>query len=591
MTFLIGEINMPRVRKVKKSNSKNHMVWRIAVYIRLSKDDGNDESLSVTNQKKIIREYLENFFEEEYILVDIYIDDGISGTTDDARTEFIRMIDDVKAGLVNCIICKTLARTFRNYADQGYYLEELFPLYNTRFICLGSPSFDTYKNPESITDGMDVPITGLMNDRYSARTSNDVRRTFNMKRRNGEFIGAFAPYGYKKDPTNKNCLIIDEVPAQVVRDIYRWYVEDGMSKIGIVRHLNELGVPTPMDYKHSQSLNLKTPNQAKNDGMWGISTIARILSNRMYIGDMVQGKQRVISYKVHKAIATPESEWFIVENTHEPIIDKVTFEMAQSLSQRDTRTAPTKRNVYLFSGFLRCADCDKSMTKKTNKKNMANGETKEYTYYVCSTYALKNKDKCSRHSISLEDLTEAVLNAIQVQISLVCNMAEVITEINKQEAVCNQSLRLTKQLQTKEHELEKITNVIDNLYMDWKCGEITRAEYVRMKAKFEAKADSMKNAIVNLKAEIELSSKGVGNNDPYLQMFLKHKNITELNRGILAELIDTIYIHENNEITIKFNFADQHKRLLDFISNNQNTSKKEGRVYTLPSLSKSTLAV
>lgn len=126
MTFLIGEINMPRVRKVKKSNSKNHMVWRIAVYIRLSKDDGNDESLSVTNQKKIIREYLENFFEEEYILVDIYIDDGISGTTDDARTEFIRMIDDVKAGLVNCIICKTLARTFRNYADQGYYLEELF---------------------------------------------------------------------------------------------------------------------------------------------------------------------------------------------------------------------------------------------------------------------------------------------------------------------------------------------------------------------------------------------------------------------------------------------------------------------------------
>ena len=210
---------------------------------------------------------------------------------------------------------------------------------------------------------------------------------------------------------------------------------------------------------------------------------------------------------------------------------------------------------------------------------------------MCSTYALKNKDKCSRLSISLEDLTEAVLNAIQVQISLVCNMAEVITEINKQEAVCNQSLRLTKQLQTKEHELEKITNVIDNLYMDWKCGEITRAEYVRMKAKFEAKADSMKNAIVNLKAEIELSSKGVGNNDPYLQMFLKHKNITELNRGILAELIDTIYIHENNEITIKFNFADQHKRLLDFISNNQNTSKKEGRVYTLPSLSKSTLAV
>lgn len=583
---------MPRVRKVEKTRSKdNRTVWRIAVYIRLSKDDGNDESLSVTNQKKIIREYLEKFFEEEYILVDFYIDDGISGTTDDSRTDFLRMIEDVKAGLVNCIICKTLARTFRNYADQGYYLEEFFPLYKTRFICLGSPAFDTYKNPESITDGMDVPITGLMNDRYAARTSNDVRRTFNMKRRNGEFIGAFAPYGYKKDPENKNALIIDEEPAQVVRNIFHWYVDDGMSKIGIVRHLNELGIPTPTAYKHSKGLNLKTPQRAKNDGMWAITTVCTILSNRMYIGDMVQGKQRIISYKVHKAVATSEDEWFIVENTHEPIIDRELFEKAQSLSKRDTRTAPKAKKVYLFSGFLRCADCNKSMTKKTNRRKKADGSIKEYTYYVCSTYALKSKDKCSRHRISVEDLTEAVLKAIQVQIALVGNMAEVIAEINKQPAVCNQSLQLTRQLSEKEHQLERTIDVTDSLYMDWKCGDITRAEYVRMKAKFETKAKELEDAIVHLKAEIQLASKGIGNDDPYLKMFLKHKNIQELNRGILVELIDTIYIHENNEITIKFNFADQHKKMLEFIANNKNTSKKEGRIYTIPSQSKSIKAV
>lgn len=583
---------MPRIRKVEKTRSKdNRIVWRIAVYIRLSKDDGNDESLSVTNQKKIIREYLEKFFEEEYILVDFYIDDGISGTTDDSRTDFLRMIEDVKAGLVNCIICKTLARTFRNYADQGYYLEEFFPLYKTRFICLGSPAFDTYKNPESITDGMDVPITGLMNDRYAARTSNDVRRTFNMKRRNGEFIGAFAPYGYEKDPENKNALIIDEEPAQVVRNIYHWYVDDGMSKIGIVRHLNELGIPTPTVYKHSKGLNLKTPQRAKNDGMWSITTVCTILSNRMYIGDMVQGKQRVISYKVHKAVQTPEDEWFIVENTHEPIIDRELFRKAQSLSKRDTRTAPKAKKVYLFSGFLRCADCNKSMTKKTNHKKMADGTIKDYTYYVCSTYALKNRDKCTRHGIALEDLTEAVLKAIQVQIALVGNMAEVIAEINRQPAVCNQSLQLTKQLAEKEHQLERTIDVTDSLYMDWKCGDITRAEYVRMKAKFETKAKELEDTILHLKSEIQLASKGVGSDDPYLKMFLKHKNIQELNRGILVELVDTIYIHENNEITIKFNFADQHKRMLEFIANNKNTSKKEGRIYTLPSQAKSIKAV
>lgn len=583
---------MPRIRKATEAISrKDHIVWRIAVYIRLSKDDGNDESLSVTNQKKIIREYLEKFFDEEYILVDVYVDDGISGTTDDSRTDFLRMIEDVKAGLVNCIVCKTLARTFRNYADQGYYLEEFFPLYKTRFICLGSPAFDTYKNPESITDGMDVPITGLMNDRYAARTSNDVRRTFNMKRRNGEFIGAFAPYGYLKDPENKNCLIIDEPAAQVVRDIFHWYVEEGMSKSGIVRHLNELGIPTPTDYKHSQGLNIKTPQCAKNDGMWGLTTICTILTNRMYIGDMVQGKQRIISYKVHKAVHTPEDEWFIVENTHKPIIDRELFEKAQFLQKRDTRTAPNQRRVYLFSGFLRCADCGASMTKKTIRKKLVDGTVKEYTYYVCSTYAIKNRGKCSRHKIKLEVLTEAVLKAIQVQIALVSNMAELISQINEQSTVCNQSLRLTKQLHEKEHELERTINVTDNLYMDWKCGDITRAEYVRMKAKFEAKATEIQSAISNLKAEIELSSKGVGSDDPYLKMFLKHKNITELNRGILVELIDTIYIHEDKEITIKFKFADQHKRMLEFIENNTNTSKKEGRIYQLPSHNNSTMAV
>lgn len=583
---------MPRIRKVETNRSKDdRIVWRIAVYIRLSRDDGNDESLSVTNQKKIIREYLEKFFEEEYLLVDYYIDDGISGTTDDSRINFLRMVEDVKAGLVNCIVCKTLARTFRNYADQGYYLEEFFPLYKTRFICLGSPAFDTYKNPESITDGMDVPITGLMNDRYAARTSNDIRRTFNTKRRNGEFIGAFAPYGYQKDPENKNALIIDEEPAQIVRNIYHWYVDEGMSKIGIVRHLNELGVPTPTQYKHSHGLNLKTPKQARNDGMWGITTVCTILSNRMYIGDMVQGKQRVVSYKVHKAVATPEDEWFIVENTHEPIIERELFEKAQSLSKRDTRTAPKKKKVYLFSGFLRCSDCGRGMTKKSYSRKNAKGIEREYTYYVCSTYAMKNKNKCSRHRIKLEDLTEAVLKAIQIQIELVDNMAEVIAEINKQPAICNQSLHLTKQLSEKEKQLEKTIDVTDSLYMDWKCGDITRAEYVRMKAKFEIKAKELENTIVHLKSEIQLASKGIGNDDPYLRMFLKHKNIKELNRGILVELIDTIYVHENNEITIQFNFADQHKRMLEFIENNKNTLEKEGRFQTLPSQSKSILAV
>lgn len=566
---------MLRIRKVENKRSQNErVVWRVAVYIRLSKDDGNDESLSVINQKKIIQEYLEKFFEDEYTIVDVYADDGISGTTDNSRTSFLRMIDDVKLGLVNCIICKTLARTFRNYADQGYYLEEFFPLYKTRFICLGSPAFDTYKNPESITDGMDVPITGLMNDRYAARTSNDVRRTFNMKRRNGEFIGAFAPYGYKKDPENKNALIIDEEAAEVIRNIYNWYVEEGMSKIGIAKRLTELGIFTPMDYKHSKGLNIKIPQQSKNDGMWSVSTICTILKNRMYVGDMVQGKQRIISYKVHKSISTPEDEWFIVENTHEAIISHELFEKAQSLSKRDTRTAPKKNKVYLFSGFLRCIDCGRSMTKKTIHKKLADGTKKTYVYYVCSTNSFKSRSVCTRHKISLEDLSEAVLKSIQIQISLIEDMENIVEKINKQPAISNKSKHIEKQLKDREKELEKMINVIDGLYMDWKCEEINRTEYARMKYKFELKVKEIEAMIDKLKLEADISSKGVGINDPYLKTFLKYGNIKELSRGILVELIDTIYVHENNKITVKFNFEDQHQRILEFIENNRIISEK-----------------
>ena len=168
--------------------------------------------------------------------------------------------------------------------------------------------------------------------------------------------------------------------------------------------------------------------------MWGITTVCTILKNEMYIGNMVQGKQRVISYKVHEKIAPPQEEWFIVENTHEAIIDRETFDKAQRLQERDTRTAPGKKQLYLFSGLLRCADCQRSMTRRTNRK-----PNKTYVYYACSTYVFKSKDKCTRHVIKEEVLHEAVLKAVQAQISLVGNMAEVVKEINNTSTVCTQS--------------------------------------------------------------------------------------------------------------------------------------------------------
>lgn len=387
---------MARIRKSDKSRIvKTQIVWKIGKYIRLSREDGNIVSESVVNQDQILNDEIPGFFEDGlYEVVDTYIDDGTSGTTDLERRDFQRMVQDMKCGRINCVIVKNLSRAFRNSANQGHFLEEFIPLYNTRFISLYQPRIDTFLDPE-VVHSLEVSITGFMNEQYAYKTSADVRRTFKHKRENGEFIGAFAPYGYAKDPEDKNSLIIDEEAAQVVRDIFSWFITESLSKNGIAKRLNEYGILNPAAYKRSKGFHYENPHCKYNDGMWSPSTVARILQNPLYVGVMRQGRQKVISYKVHKRTSVPEDEWYIVENAVPAIIDKEMFQAAQSLHKRDTRTAPGKREVYLFSGFIRCADCGKSMVRHTSRN---------LVYYQCRTYQDKSRDKCAKHSIRLDIL-------------------------------------------------------------------------------------------------------------------------------------------------------------------------------------------
>lgn len=546
---------MARIRRNSLQEDKIINVWKIGKYIRLSRDDGSNESESIVNQRKILDEQIPKYFDSDYYIVDEYIDDGRTGTSDNTRPDFLRLVEDVKCGRINCIVTKNLSRAFRNSANQGKFLEEFIPLYNTRFISLYEPHIDTFLNPE-VVHSLEVSITGFMNEQYAYKTSVDVRRTFDTKRKKGEFIGAFAPYGLMKNPDNKNMLIIDDEAAEIVRDIFHWFVDEGMSKSGITKRLNELGVPNPTAYKHSKGFKYSNPNVYKNDGLWSERTVLDILLNQMYIGNMVQGKQKVISYKVHDRINLKEKDWYIVQNTHEAIIDKETFEKAQKLHQRDTRVCPNKRKVYTFSGLLRCADCKKAMTRKS---------AKNIVYYSCSTYSRKLKTACTKHTIREDVLEKAVLTAIQKQIALVDNLTEIIDEINNAPVIHRESKRINKLLDIKQKELDKLNSLIDNLYMDWRTNEITKTEYKRIKSKFEVQIEQVKEVIANLEKEKAELSTGISVNEPYLQTFLKHKNIDHLERGILVELIDNIYVHEGGGLTIEFNFEDQHKRMLEYI--------------------------
>ena len=407
---------------------------------------------------------------------------------------------------------------------------------------------------------MEIPINGLMNDRYAARTSEDVRKTFRTKRNNGEFIGAFAPYGYLKNPENKSAFIIDEEAAEIVKEIFEKYL-DGISKLSIVRYLNDHSIPCPTVYKQKK-LGMKYQNPHSDptkNPLWSERTVGEILKNRMYCGDMVQGRYRIKSYKVHIQEQVPEDEWFIKENTHEPIIDRETFDKVQRLLQKDTRTSPKKNTLYLFSGFLRCADC---------KKAMVRSEVKGHVYYYCSTYKSRSKNACTKHTIQHKRLETAVLFAIQQYVYLAIDYTKAIEQINRAPIVKSEDKKLLEAITQKERELTKVIRYKQAIYQDWKDNEISQNDYRRMREDYEEQEKEISAIIKKLQDERAEQENGVDTENPFLVAFRKYENITTLSREVLIELVDSITVYEGGNISIVLRFADELRRVQDFIEVN-----------------------
>ena len=540
--------------------SYNAMRWRLGKYIRLSKEDllrGRDESNSVINQRRLLEQYHQTHLDEFYdgTEQDVYVDDGKTGTDTD-REDFQRLLADVYSGRINCVIVKDLSRLSRNYTDAGNLIENLFVRLNVRFISLAE-GVDSYRNPDSVSNII-VPITNVMNDQYCYQTSKKIRQVFDMKRRNGEFIGSYAPYGYVKDPNDKHALLVDPEAAEVVKSIFSLFLS-GMNKRGITYYLNDHGTLCPTAYKQQQGLKYNAPN-AQGNPMWSTITIDTILKNRVYVGDMVQGRQRVKSYKIHIQEKVPEEEWFIVENTHEAIIDRETFAKVQSLLKRDTRTAPKQKQLYLFSGFLKCADCGRAMSRIASKGI--------YVYYQCGTYKSLSKKACTMHSIKSDRLEAGVLFAIQQQVHLALTYSEFVARINSAPLKKSKSKRLEDTIAAKEKELAKIMRYKQALYQDWKDGEITRNDYRHMSEDYEQQIEALTRIMQTLTAEQEQLENGVDAESPCLTAFLKYRNIDKLTREILGELIDHIKVYEGGNISVKFKYADEFRRIAEYIELN-----------------------
>ncbi|RXZ78668.1 DUF4368 domain-containing protein [Paenibacillaceae bacterium] len=543
-------------QKIVKATSKKR-VWYVGFYIRLSREDkrGKDESESIINQRLILTDFFEQQDDDdEYVFVGEYVDDGVSGTTDEEREDFQRLLTDIRKGKINCVIVKNLARSFRNNGDQSYYLGDWFPRNNVRFISLYQQPVDTYKDPQN-AQNIAVPVQGVLNEEHARGTSESVRRTFDKKREKGLHIGSFAAYGYLKDPEDKNALIVDEEAAEHVKNIFTWFLE-GMSKNAIVRKLNDSGILCPSAYKKSKGMKYKNPHAEASNPLWCAMTVTNILKNRIYVGDMVQGRYRIKSYKIHVQETVPEDEWFIVENTHEPIISREDFAKVQELLKKDTRTAPKQKTLYLFSGFLRCADCGKAMTRSTVKGNV---------YYYCRTYKDQSKAACTKHTMKHNQLEQAVLYAIKQQVYIAVSLSEMLSRINKAPLQKSQSIRLNERITSKEKELSKISRYKQSIYQDWKDGEITHKDYRQMKEDYERQIEAINEVISNLQEEKAELENGVDVENPFVATFRKYENINKLTRDILIELVDTIKVYENGNISVKLKFANEYRRVAEYI--------------------------
>lgn len=551
--MLVRKIHMARTSKYQTGAAPSFQKseWRAGLYIRLSREDGDKaESESIASQKALLERYAR---ENDFLRFEYYIDDGWSGT-DFERPSFLRMMGDITGRRINCVIVKDLSRFGRNYVEAGKYLETVFPLFGIRFIAVND-NIDSVLNPQSMNNVI-VPFKNIMNDEYCRDISMKVRSSLDIRRKEGKFIGSFAPYGYKKDKSDHNKLVVDEDAATVVRLIFERFLS-GYSIAGIAKELSARRIPNPAAYKKGRG---------SQSGIWQHSTVRRILNNELYIGNMVQKKNEIISYKIHVAKAVEKGRQIVVENTHEPVILREDFERAQSLLKRDTRTSPKDNKLSVFAGFLKCADCGRALQKRTVKQPY-----KTYEYYSCSTYKQSGGRRCSKHAVRADILSEAVLAFLNEYISLAVDFDRFRKRAGENMKSEPAVRRLNAEINGHRQKLETLQNLILEIYPDYKSGILSKEQYFELKERYERGAEREKQAIERAEEELRKSESGQDASNEFIESFCKYRGLKELTREVVVELIENVYVERDGTVEVRLKCKDSLRRAMDYFGAEEST--------------------
>ena len=550
--MLQAAVSARAIKSKGAANMSKINSYNACIYARLSRDDGDKlESDSIINQKALIRDFLSKH--PEIHAVSEKTDDGYSGVNFD-RPAFQEMMEDIRSGKINCVVVKDLSRFGRNYIEAGNYIERVFPFLGVRFIAIND-NYDSLDRNQS--DSLIIPFKNLINDAYCKDISVKIRSQLEIKRKKGQFIGAFAAYGYLKDEGDHNKLVVDTYASEIVRAIFKWKIQ-GMSQGRIANKLNMQGVLCPMEYKLSLGMKVQTNFRVHKKALWSSKTVTRILTNEIYTGVLVQGKVGTPNYKIKKILPRDEADWIRVEGVIPVIIDRDMFDSVQMILAKDIRIAPEEDVVYPLSGFVKCADCGQNMVRKSY-----NSDGKAYSYFICSTR--KAGKGCSTHSISEEKLTDVVLQMVSKQIDSVCEMEKMLDIVDslpeKQANVFNYDAQVVRL----KEEIERNKSFKLKLYENLQEGLIGQDEYFLFKKSYAVKIAEAEAAIRAIEDEREQAVSRNRDSLSWMESFKKYRNITSVNRSMVVDLIRQVNVFEGGRAEVVFRHADEAEKVVKML--------------------------
>lgn len=537
-------------------------VYRTAAYARLSVEDSkNPDCDTIENQLSLVRDYIAS---RPYLTQTAeYIDNGVSGTRFD-RPEFTRMVNDMRAGEIDCIVVKDLSRLGRNYLETGDYLEKIFPFFGIRFIAV-TDGYDSTAS-SAADDGLIVPLKNLINEAYAKDMSKKISTAIDIKQRQGKFIGCRAPYGYRKSPEDKNQLIVDKEASPIVARIFECKAA-GMGNGAVARMLNEEGIASPMRYKYEKGL---TQNKRYADGLWNDSTIAAIILNPVYIGDMEQGIQKEAMYMGIKKYKPQKSERIYVAGTHEPIVSRELYNKVQELVEERKQKVIAEREKYahverkenIFIHTVFCGDCGGSLNLHRKARKAAGGVKVCYDY-ICPNSESYGEKFCKRKRIKMQELEEAVGAALRLHINLFLDTKAVLENLNRTAQAKQIQDGYRRQMAETRNRMERAQSMNSSLYSDYADGLLNERDYLYAKRKYVKEAEEMAQKLSELAAVQATYEAEYAGGGGMAETIGQYAGFQELSSEIVHALVKRIVFFGEGRVEIEYTFADEIKEFVE----------------------------